>query len=123
MFRAVSHATPPPNRRAAMIRCPPPRTCRVSTTPARLCFRFTAMATSLRIARRSITQSGQRKTGILSVAVSSHDLHEGNYFVSVEANTDAPVAFRIVAMLIRAELDDGHKQHGELCPNEWYVPI
>ena len=63
------------------------------------------------------------KTGILSVAVSSHDLQEGNYFVSVEANTDVPVAFRIVAMLIRAELDDGHKQHGELCPNEWYVPI
>ena len=59
------------------------------------------------------------KNGILSVAVSSHDLHEGNYFVSVEANTDAPVAFRIVAMLIRAELDDGHKQHGEICPNEW----
>ena len=27
--------------------------------------------------------------------------------------------FRIVAMLIKSELFLGHKQHGELCPQEW----
>ena len=61
------------------------------------------------------------KNGILSVAVSSHDLHAGNYFVTVQANTDVPVAFRLVAMLIKAELEAGKMQHGEICPNEWCV--
>ena len=59
------------------------------------------------------------KDGTYSVAVSAHDIHEGTYFVSVKANMETAVSFRIVAMLIKSKLELGHKQHGELCPQEW----
>ena len=64
----------------------------------------------------STTASGD---GLYSVAVSAHDIHQGTYFVSIRAETDVTVPFRMVVLKVHAELTVGVTQHGELCPNEW----
>lgn len=58
--------------------------------------------------------------GLYSVAVSSYDIHAGTYYVSVRAETDVTIPFRIVAMKVHAELTLGVTQHGG---KKWGVSI
>jgi len=56
--------------------------------------------------------------GLYSVAVNSHDLHAGDYFVAVRCGAHH-TQFRILAELIPAKLvDDGHVA-GVVCPGEF----
>jgi hypothetical protein len=57
--------------------------------------------------------------GIYSIAVSYHDLHPGNFYLSVKCGSEAVPQFTIIAMLVPAALDQGTTYHGEVCPGEW----
>ena len=55
---------------------------------------------------------------IWTLSVNKHELHEGDYYVGVKCGA-AKVNFRILPLLVKAHLYDGHSQHGEVCPGDW----
>jgi hypothetical protein len=57
-------------------------------------------------------------SGVYSVAISSHDMKAGIYYISVGCRTSM-IRFKIVAILLKSELTVGTVTHGEVCPDEW----
>ena len=68
--------------------------------------------------KHSELQTSFSSDGIYSLAISSHDLHPGVFFLLVRCNR-APVRFRVAPLAIHTKLEEGHVQHGELCPGGW----
>ena len=57
-------------------------------------------------------------TGSWSVEVSAHDLHMGNYFISVRCGAMA-ASFRVVPFVVKSKLENRESIHGEVCPGGW----
>ena len=53
-----------------------------------------------------------------SVGINYHDLHDGDYFISVRCG-DAPMHFRLVSHLVHAGVQEHHAQHGSVCPGQF----
>jgi hypothetical protein len=57
-------------------------------------------------------------TGSWAVQVSEHDLHAGDYFISVRCGA-MPVAFKVVPLLVKSKIEDHEHIHAEICPGGW----
>ena len=68
--------------------------------------------------RMSELRSDRSKDGIYSITLSSHDIQEATYFISVRCHSEA-TRFRAIVIPIRNELEIDHPQHGEICMNDW----
>ena len=55
---------------------------------------------------------------VYSVGKSYHDLQEGRYYLTIRCGS-AAVRFRILTLLIHAEVEPGYGSHGEVCPKQW----
>ena len=53
-------------------------------------------------------------TGSWAVQVNEHDLHAGEYFISVRCGA-MPVAFKVVPFLVKSKLEDHEHIHAEVC--------
>ena len=61
--------------------------------------------------------------GIWTISRSYHDMHAGAYYLSVECG-DVATSFRILPLLIRAQLvPGGAGVHGEICPGDWVYHV
>ena len=68
--------------------------------------------------RHSEFTAGIATDGVLSLGVSYHDLHQGDFFLSVKCGA-RPVSFRILALLIDAKIKPGSSIHGVVCKGNW----
>ena len=56
--------------------------------------------------------------GVWSFSVSKHDLHEGDYYLSVQCG-ELPVSFRVLPLLIESKMSENQAVHGVVCANDW----
>ena len=68
--------------------------------------------------RRTEFKQEFSSTGSWAVQVSKHDLHAGDYFISVRCGR-MPVSFKVVPFLVKSKIDDQEHIHAEVCPGGW----
>jgi hypothetical protein len=68
--------------------------------------------------RNSEQRSQTAQDNVYSIAINSHDLHAGDFILSVHCQSE-PVQFRVIGRLVHAELHVGEMTSGAVCPGEW----
>jgi len=68
--------------------------------------------------RQSEIRTNEATDGTYVIYWNYHELKRATYFLSVRCN-GGDARFRVVALLVHAQLDDGHSQHGEVCRDGW----
>eukprot|EP01044_Picomonas_judraskeda_P001184 COSAG03_NODE_65_length_15137_cov_3.350446_6_plen_879_part_00 len=68
--------------------------------------------------RRTEFKQEFSSTGSWAVQVSEHDLHAGDYFISVRCGA-MPVSFKVIPFLVKSKLEDHEHIHAEVCPGGW----
>eukprot|EP00238_Polyblepharides_amylifera_P013736 CAMPEP_0196598392 /NCGR_PEP_ID=MMETSP1081-20130531/94295_1 /TAXON_ID=36882 /ORGANISM="Pyramimonas amylifera, Strain CCMP720" /LENGTH=1715 /DNA_ID=CAMNT_0041924083 /DNA_START=22 /DNA_END=5170 /DNA_ORIENTATION=- len=68
--------------------------------------------------RKTEYRSEYSNSQVWSLSVSSHDMVNGEHFLSIRCGPN-PRAFRILYILIDAELVADEWIHGEICPGDW----
>ena len=68
--------------------------------------------------RQTETRQEFSSKGSWAVQISRHDLHAGDYFISVRCGA-MPVSFKVVPYLVKSKLEDHEHIHAEVCPGGW----
>jgi hypothetical protein len=70
------------------------------------------------VERNSEQRSEISADNVYSIAINSHDLHPGQFILSVHCVAQ-PVVFRVIGRLVHAQLHVGESTSGAVCPGEW----